>query len=120
MSKDNDDLFASDEKLVSPYIKSDEFQGDGLILRVVKKEIVDKEKFGADMDSIFVKQGLLEEGQAFKFTLSDPETGAEREFETTSAPFYRAMNAVNPKAGDLVLIKREGDGPKTKYFITKK
>lgn len=52
----------------------------------------------------FVKQGILEEGQSFKYTFIVGET--EKEFDNNSLSFYFAFTKVNPKKGDKLNIKR--------------
>lgn len=52
----------------------------------------------------FVKQGILKEGESFKYKfLVD---GCEKDFDNTSLSFYFAFTNVDPKKGDKLNISR--------------
>lgn len=52
----------------------------------------------------FVKEGLLKEGESFKYTFI--VGGEEKEFDNTSLSFYFAFTKVNPAKGAKLNIKR--------------
>jgi len=105
----------------SSFIKGADFDGDGLLLEVVKmekfkpapgkdgKDYGVKNTYGAGgvvtKEHWFIKNGLLAEGESFKYTFKQGET--EKSFDNGSLGFYFAFIKADLKAGDKVLIKRE-------------
>lgn len=57
----------------------------------------------------FVKQGLLNEGESFKYTFI--VDGVEKEFDNNSLSFYFAFTKVNPAKGAKLNIKRIKNSP---------
>ena len=65
----------------------------------------------------FVKQGILKEGESFKYTFI--VDGEERQFDNTSLSFYFAFTNVDPKKGDKLTIKRtKNSSTDVKWDIT--
>lgn len=110
------------EKVVGSFIKGTDLDGEGLTgLEVVKMEkftpsVGDdgtvygvKNTYGAGgalvKEHWFIKQGILTEGQSFKYSFT--KDGEETSFDNSSLGFYFAFTKVNPKAGEKVSIKRD-------------
>lgn len=53
----------------------------------------------------FIKNGLLEEGESFKYTFK--HNGVEKSFDNSSLGFYFTFVKAELEAGDKVLIKRD-------------
>ena len=69
-------------------------------------------------ENYFVKNGLLTEGQSFKYTFK--QDGLYKEFDNSSVSFYFAFTRVNPKAGEVITIKRtKQTDVKVDWAITK-
>lgn len=102
------------------YIKSADFAGDGLVLKVAGFKIYTPEdpKFAVEEDSFLVKEGIIEAGQAFQFTFTDEE-GSEHVYNTKSSRFYNSFQKLNPAVGDSIHITRTGDGTNTQYSIVR-
>ena len=65
----------------------------------------------------FVKQGILKEGESFKYTFIIDEV--EKQFDNTSLSFYFAFTNVDPKKGDKLTIKRtKNSSTDVKWDIT--
>lgn len=99
------------------FLKGADFDGEGLVLEVVGMEKFSpadskygiKNTYGAGgvvtKENWFIKQGILTEGQSFKYSfLVD---GIEKAFDNSSLSFYFAFTNLNPAKGDKILIKRE-------------
>ncbi len=52
----------------------------------------------------FIKQGILAEGESFKYNFIID--GVEKQFDNSSLSFYFAFSNLNPNKGDKILIKR--------------
>ncbi len=57
----------------------------------------------------FIKQGILAEGESFKYTFV--VDGVEKAFDNSSLSFYFAFTNLDPKKGDKVLITRNKISP---------
>jgi len=68
-----------------------------------------KNQYGAGgvltKENWFIKQGLLEEGDSFKYTFK--VDGVEKSFDNSSLSFYFAFTNLDPKVGDKISIKRD-------------
>ncbi len=53
----------------------------------------------------FVKQGLLKEGESFKYKFKVGDV--DKTFDNSSVGFYFAFTNKNPNAGDKIVIKRD-------------
>lgn len=97
------------------YIKGAEFDS-GMEVEVVSMEKFTPEKadygvkhvYGAGgkitKENWFVKNGILLEGESFKYTFKIGDD--TREFDNSSLSFYFAFTKVDPLAGDKLKIKR--------------
>jgi hypothetical protein len=114
----------------SNFFKGVDFDGDGLTLEVVSMEKFTpkdpeygvKHTYGAGgkvtKENWFVKNGLLEEGQSFKYTFKLGEKYMT--FDNSSVSFYFAFTRVNPKKGDKVFIKRDKESnTQVNWTVTK-
>lgn len=100
----------------SSFLKGADFDGDGMKLEVVGMEKFTpsdpkygvKHTYGAGgaitKENWFVKHGILEEGQSFKYSFV--VDGVEKAFDNSSLSFYFAFTNLNPSRGDKVIIKR--------------
>lgn len=52
----------------------------------------------------FIKEGILEEGQSFKYKFT--QDGAVKEFDNNSVSFFFAFKQANPEEGAKITIKR--------------
>lgn len=103
------------ENMNKVWIKSSEFDGNGLVLRVDSVSKVSGD-YGASAESSIVKRGILEEGQSFRYVFTDPE-GVERKHDSASFPLFIGMEYADVSIGDWVHIKRGGKGEETKYAV---
>jgi hypothetical protein len=114
-------------KMSSHFLKGEDF-ADGLMLKVVSFEVINAKdpKYGATEVDYLFKSEKLAKGETFKYTFEtvvsneDLEMPEEKVFESKSAPFFIAFSQVDPDAGDVVMIKRNGEGTKTTYKVEKK
>ena len=100
----------------SNFLKGADFDGEGLDVEVVGMEKFTpsdpkygvKHTYGAGgavtKENWFVKQGILEEGQSFKYSFI--VGGIEKRFDNSSLSFYFAFTNLNPSQGDKIVIKR--------------
>jgi hypothetical protein len=100
----------------SVYLKGADFDG-GLDVVVVSMEKFTptnpdygiKNTYGAGgvvtKENWFVKQGILKEGESFKYTFE--VDGVKKEFDNNSLSFYFAFTNKDPKAGDSLKITRD-------------
>jgi hypothetical protein len=107
--------FKSEQSTVSSYLKGVDFD-NGLDVVVVSMEKFTptnpdygiKNTYGAGgivtKENWFVKQGILKEGESFKYTFG--VDGVKKEFDNNSLSFYFAFTKVDPKAGDKLNIHR--------------
>lgn len=105
----------------SKFLKGASFDGEGQKLVVVGMEKFTpedpkygvKNEYGAGgvvtKENWFVKEGILEEGQSFKYKFT--QDGKEKEFDNSSAKFYFAFSKVDLDAGQAVSIKRKMNSP---------
>ena len=67
----------------------------------------------------FVKQGILKEGESFKYKFK--VDGVDKSFDNNSLSFYFAFTKVDPAAGDNLHIKRtKNSSTDVKWDITSK
>lgn len=90
------------------FIKGVEFEGNGLKLKVSKTP----EKIEAN-DPKFGWPDGPDKGKTIKFYFE--QDGKERTFESKSARFIQAFNAV-AVVGEEIVIRRTGTGTDTQYF----
>lgn len=117
----------------SPFLKGEVFDGEGIKLKVAGFEVVkaNDPEYGAKPNADgtlphLLASGKLKEGETFKYSFktvvdsNDIESFEEdRVFESVSPGFFIAFSNLNPDAGDVIHIRREGKTSKTRYFITK-
>ena len=105
----------------SSFLKGVDFDGEGKVLEVVKmekftpalgkdgKDYGVKNIYGAGgvvtKEHWFIKNGLLKEGESFKYTFKDGEM--EKSFDNGSLGFYFTFVKADLMVGDKVLIKRD-------------
>ena len=113
------------ERKESSFLKGVDFDGEGKVLEVVKMEKFtpalgkDGKNYGVAntygaggvviKENWFVKEGLLKEGESFKYTFKDHSVlgGVEKSFDNSSLGFYFTFVKAELEAGDKVTIKRE-------------
>lgn len=100
----------------SSFLKGADFDGAGLNVEVVSMEKFTpsdakygiKNTYGAGgvvtKENWFIKQGILSEGQSFKYNFIID--GVEKQFDNSSLGFYFAFTNLNPNKGDKISIKR--------------
>ena len=100
----------------SNFLKGSDFDGEGLVVEVVSMEKFTpsdpkfgvKNTYGAggklEHENWFVKQGILKEGESFRYSLS--VDGVEKRFDNSSLSFYFAFTNLDPGQGEKILIKR--------------
>lgn len=100
----------------SSFLKGTDFDGDGLAVEVVgmAKFTPNDSKYGVKhvygaggvvtKENWFVKQGILAEGESFKYNFM--VDGIEKQFDNSSLSFYFAFTNLNPNKEDKILIKR--------------
>src|SRR3990167_5088547 len=101
----------------SNFLKGADFDGEGLVVEVVGMEKFTpgdpkfgiKNTYGAGgvvvKENWFIKQGILEEGQSFKYSFV--VDGLEKAFDNSSLSFYFAFTNLNPGRGDKVFRSEE-------------
>lgn len=123
----NNDIFPSDvreaaNKMGSDWWKGADFEGEGVVVQVVKPMEVVKSnnpKYGAQDTDFLVKQEILEVGETLRFTLKGTD-GVEKQFDTKSAPFFIGFKQCEELGvGDWVKISREGKTTDTRYTVEK-
>lgn len=112
--------FKSESSGSSNYLKGTDFD-NGLDVVVVSMEKFTpsnpdygiKNTYGAGgvvtKENWFVKQGILKEGESFKYTFE--VDGVKKEFDNNSLSFYFAFTNKDPKAGDELNIHRNKKSP---------
>lgn len=112
--------FKSENTGVSSYLKGADFD-NGLDVTVVSMakftpsnpDYGIKNTYGAGgvitKENWFVKQGILAEGESFKYTFD--VDGTKKEFDNNSLSFYFAFTNKDPKAGDKLNIHRNKKSP---------
>src|SRR5574343_469520 len=111
------DLYKTEEsKSSSLFLKGTDFDGEGQTLVVVGMEKFTPENtdFGVKntygpggvvtKENWFVKEGVLEEGQSFKYRFT--QNGENKEFDNNSVSFFFAFRNLNPEPGQEITIKR--------------
>lgn len=111
-----------DEEIMEKVGKSDwltgaDFDGDGLVLKVVSVDKISSQ-YGADDSHSLVEKGILSSGQTFRYVFADAE-GNERKFDSHSTPFMIAMNNAEFNFGDFLHITRTGKQKDTRYVAEK-
>lgn len=112
----------------SSFIKGADFDG-GLEVEVIgmEKFTPNDPKFGVHniygaggvvtKKNWFVKEGILNEGESFKYKFK--VGGVEKSFDNSSLSFYFAFTKLNPILGDKINIKRTKESDtKVEWFIT--
>lgn len=101
----------------SSFLKGADFDGAGLSVEVVSMgkftpsdpQYGIKNTYGAGgvvtKENWFIKQGILIEGESFKYNFI--VDGEEKQFDNSSLSFYFAFTNLNPAKGDKILIKRD-------------
>lgn len=123
------DDFVGESSGGSSFLKGADFDG-GLEVEVVGMEKFTpsdpkygvKNTYGAGgvvtKENWFVKKGILEEGQSFKYSFV--VDGVEKRFDNSSLSFYFAFTNLNPDKGDRINIKRKMESQtKVEWLITK-
>lgn len=119
------------ERPESAFLKGVDFDGDGKTLEVVKMDKFTpedpqygvKNEYGAGgvvtKEHWFIKNGLLKEGESFKYTFKQGDK--DKTFDNSSLGFYFTFIKADLVAGDRVLIKRDTSVSKTRpdWTITK-
>lgn len=117
-----EDVKEAADNIGSEYIKGAEFDGEGLVLQLIKpleKIKPANPKYAAVEADWLVKNEILEEGETFRFTFKTAD-GQERKFDSKSAPFFLGFKQVEELGvGDCVKITRTGKTDKTRYTVEK-
>jgi hypothetical protein len=117
-----EDVKEAANKIGNDWLKGEEFDGEGLVLQVVKpleKVKSNNPKYGAQETDFLVKNDLLEVGETFRFTFMTPD-GTERKFDTKSSPFFIGFKQCEELGvGDWVKITRTGKTTETRYEVVK-
>lgn len=103
------------------FLKGDDFE-KGVELKVVGMEkIKANEGFGATIADYLCKEGIIEEGETFRYRFTQETEGEDIEkiYDTKSAVFFISMKECDPDNGDVVKITRTGKLRDTKYNIKK-
>ena len=112
--------FKSESTGTSNYLKGVDFD-NGLDVEVVSMQKFTpsnpdygiKNTYGAGgvvtKENWFVKQGILKEGESFKYKFQ--VDGIDKEFDNNSLSFYFAFTNKDPKAGDKLNIHRNKKSP---------
>lgn len=111
------DSTTSKKLMASIFLRGADFDDEGIKLTFKGVEKT-KGRFGAPEDSKLVEKGILEEGEAFKYSFTDSD-GNERVFESHSMPFAIAMNQAEVNEGDELHISRTGKTTETRYTVAK-
>lgn len=118
-----EDVMEASEKIGGGWLKGSDFDGEGQELQLAKpleKVAPSNPKYGADKDNFLVKNELLEVGQTFRYSFKSKD-GLEKQFDSTSTPFFVAFKQCEGLAiGDWVIIKRTGKTTETRYTVEKK
>lgn len=109
------------------FIKAEEFEGNGLLLKVVsfKKMKSKNPKYGANEKDALFAQKILGDGETFEYvfeTILAPDAAADefpkrRTVESKSLALFIAFSQCDPNAGDQVRIKKEGKMEETRYTV---
>lgn len=115
----------------SNFLKGSDFDGEGLVVEVVGMEKFTpedskygiKNTYGAggvlEKENWFIKQGILVEGESFKYSFN--VDGIEKRFDNSSLSFYFAFTNLNPSRGEKILIKRNMKSQtNVEWYITSK
>lgn len=108
------------------YIKAEEFEGRGLVLKVISfsKIKAKNARFGANEKDALMDQGLLEEGETFRYVFETKELDADgfpkqRTVESKSAAIFIAFKNCDPDEGEWVRISKSGKMDETRYECDK-
>lgn len=113
------------------FIGADEFEGDGLTLRVksFEKFRPKNKKFGVNDEDALYTQKILDEGESFRYVFetvltdedqSDPNAfPVERVVESKSLAIFIAFSKLDPEKGDVIRIWKEGKMENTRYYCEK-
>lgn len=114
------DTYPSDkegESTSSRYLKSGEFEGEGLELQFVGMESVtaNHPDYGANEADWLYKENKLQLGETFKYSFHNGTE--EKVYGTKSAGFFIAMRQADPALGDKLNISKSGENRNTRYAI---
>lgn len=108
------------------FIKAEEFEGKGLVLKVKSFEKIKSKnpKFGANEKDALMDQGILKEGETFKYSFESGENDGDgfpeqRTVESKSLALFIAFSECDPEAGDWVRISKTGKMEETRYVVEK-
>jgi hypothetical protein len=100
------------EAMSSSWLKGTDFE-NGLTLKITHTEKI-KSQYGAKAEDSMVEKNILEEGETFRYLFEDAQ-GVAKKHDSSSMPFFIAMQQVEMNYGDWLFIKREGKGDRTRY-----
>lgn len=116
------DVREAANKIGNDWIKGEEFEGEGLVLQVVKpleKIRSQNPKYGAQETDFLVRNEILDVGETFRFTFLTTD-GTERKIDTKSSPFFIGFKQCEELGvGDWVKITRIGKTTETRYEVVK-
>lgn len=108
------------------YIKAEEFEGKGLVLKVVSfsKIRAKNPKFGANEKDALMDQGLLDEGETFRYVFETKDLDADgfpkqRIVESKSLALFIGFKNCDPDEGEWIRISKEGKMDDTRYEVEK-
>lgn len=114
-----EDVREAASKISSDWLKGSNFDGEGLVLKVVKPMEKVKSQYGAEEDDYLVKNEILAVGESFRYTFEDTE-GKERKIDSSSTPFFIGFKQCEDLGvGDWCRITRTGKTDKTRYTVEK-
>lgn len=106
------------------FIKAEEFEGKGLLLKVVSfSKIKSKNpKFGANDKDALYDQKQLDLGETFEYVFdtvptSDAEFPQRRAVESKSLALFIAFSECDPNEGQNVRISKQGKMEETRYEV---
>lgn len=113
------DVQEASSKITNDWLKGADFDGKGMVLKVVKPMEKVKSMYGAEENDYLVKNEILAIGESFRYTFEDRE-GKERKIDSNSTPFFIGFKQCEELGvGDWVCITRTGKTDKTRYEVVK-
>lgn len=114
-----DDVKEASSKVGGDWLKGQDFDGAGLVLKVAKPMEKIKSQYGAEEKDWLVTSEILAVGESFRYTFEDAE-GKERKIDSSSTPFFIGFKQCEELGvGDWVSIVRSGKTDKTRYTVEK-
>lgn len=117
-----EDVQEAADKIGGNWIKAAEFEGDGLVLQLIKpleKVKSTNPKYGAEEKDFLVKNEILEVGETFRYTFKTTE-GTERQIDSKSTPMFIGFKQVEELGvGDWIKIVRTGKTDQTRFTVEK-